>query len=84
MKGEYINLFGVSVNPETEEVVVLLKQETATPLLQTDYTGNRQVKNMELEAVDMYKAILSIGNARQLAEVLLECIERTEKNKGDL
>ena len=80
MKGEYINLFTAFANTTTNEVVIVLKQESANPNFVVDESGERQIK-MSVESIDMYKAILSIDNAKQLAEVLFKCIEQTEKSQ---
>jgi len=83
MKGEYINLFTAFANPTTNEVVIVLKQESANPIFEIDEKGERQIK-MSFESLEMYKAILSIENAKQLADVLFKCIEQTEKAQENL
>ena len=80
MKGEYINLFTALANPITKEVIIVLKQETPNPYFETDENGNKQI-NTTIESIDMYKAILSVENAKQLVGILSMCIEQAEKQQ---
>jgi len=83
MKSEYVNTFIVNYSREVNEVTLMLKQDTLNSKFMRGENGERTAQT-EVETVDMFKAVLSSQNARQLAEILLRCLGQPENPQNEI
>ena len=76
MKGEYSNLFFVSANPQTQEIVITFRQDIveADPTIKAG--GNEPLSTINT-VIDISKIIMTIENARQLNDLLNDILAKS-------
>jgi len=81
VKAEYCNLFEISANNMTNEVVITLKQETVRQIVEHGKDGSSTVTHAS-DTVEVSAVAMTMENAKQLHHILGSMLQHYLEAEG--